>query len=105
MALGGANSVGTAFKITTTGAFSTLYNFCSLTNCADGYEPYGTIAVDSSGNLYGSTFESPRIYKISPNGTESVIYSGPTSVRPLVVIDKSGDLFGIDSLGVYELVP
>ena len=103
--LGGANSVGTAFKITTTGAFSTLYNFCSLANCADGYEPYGTIAVDSSGNLYGSTFESPRIYKISLNGSESVIYSGPTSVRPLVVIDKSGDLFGIDSLGVYELVP
>ena len=105
--LGGANSVGTAFKITTTGAFSTLYNFCSLANCADGYEPYGTIAVDSSGNLYGVTPDPQpqRIYKISPNGTESVIYSGPTSVVPLVVIDKVGNLFGIDSLGVYELVP
>jgi hypothetical protein len=32
-----------------------------------------------------------------------VIY-GPTTVAPLLVIDKGGDLYGIDSYGVYELV-
>lgn len=97
---GGTNSLGTAFKISTTGEFSTLYNFCSLTNCADGYEPYGTIAADSSGNLYGTT--SAGVYEVAASGAESVIY--PAAVASLLVIDKSGDLYGIDSFGVYELV-
>jgi len=102
---GGANSLGTAFKISTAGEFSTLYNFCSLANCADGYEPTGTLALDGSGNLYGTSFYSNLVYKITPSGTESVIFSGPTSVAPLLVIDKGGDLYGVDSFGVYELVP
>jgi uncharacterized repeat protein (TIGR03803 family) len=98
---GGTNSLGTAFKISTAGDFSTLYNFCSLANCADGYEPDGTIAVDSSGNLYGTS--TAGVYEVTPGGAESVIY-GPTTVAPLLVIDKGGDLYGIDSYGVYELV-
>ena len=97
---GGANSLGTAFKISTAGAFSTLYNFCSLANCADGYEPYGTIAADSSGNLFGTS--SAGVYKITESGAESLIYA--TSVSPLLVIDKAGDLYGVDSVGVFELV-
>ena len=98
--LGGANGVGAAFKISTTGEFSTLYNFCALANCADGDEPYGTIAADSSGNLYGTT--SAGVYEIAASGAERVIY--PASVDNLLVIDKSGNLYGIDSFGVFELV-
>lgn len=101
---GGANSLGTAFTISAAGAFSTLYNFCSLPNCTDGQNPSGTLAVDSSGNLYGTTTRySPRVYKLTPSGTEIVIYSGPTSVGSLLVMDKTGNLYGVDSLGVYEL--
>jgi uncharacterized repeat protein (TIGR03803 family) len=104
-AVGGANGYGTAFTISAAGAFSTLHDFCSLPNCADGEEPNGTLAVDSSGNLYGTiTYSSPKVYKLTPSGTESVIYSGPTSVGSLLVIDKSGNLYGVDSLGVYELI-
>lgn len=103
---GGTNSLGTAFKITTAGEFSTLYNFCALASCADGYGPNGTIAVDASGNLYGTSNGPSRamVYKVTGSGTESVIYGGKTFISALLVIDKSGDLFGIDSLGVYELV-
>jgi uncharacterized repeat protein (TIGR03803 family) len=97
---GGANSLGTAFKIGTAGEFSTLYNFCSLANCADGYEPDGTIAVDSSGSLYGTS--SAGVYKLAASGDLSVIY--PASVAALLVIDKGGDLYGVDSFGVFELV-
>jgi hypothetical protein len=32
----------------------------------------------------------------------SVIY--PASVAALLVIDKGGDLYGVDSFGVFELV-
>jgi hypothetical protein len=40
----------------------TLYNFCSdiegsgFNACIDGYGPYGPVAVDASGAIYGSTF-------------------------------------------------
>jgi uncharacterized repeat protein (TIGR03803 family) len=105
--LGGTNNLGTAFQITATGTFSTLYNFCSLANCADGYAPYGTIAVDSSGNLFGTSYRhsSTIVYKLTASGAESVIYNGKTFISPLLVIDKVGNLYGVDSLGVYELVP
>lgn len=38
---GGANGGGTIFEITPSGALTTLYSFCALTNCADGAAPYG----------------------------------------------------------------
>jgi uncharacterized repeat protein (TIGR03803 family) len=38
---GGTTGDGTVFKITTGGALTTLYNFCSLSNCADGVGPFG----------------------------------------------------------------
>jgi uncharacterized repeat protein (TIGR03803 family) len=36
---GGANFSGTVFKITPSGMLTTLYAFCSQTNCADGFFP------------------------------------------------------------------
>ncbi len=52
-ALGGpSNGGGTAFKITPSGTFSTIYNFCSQTNCEDGGEPLDLIE-GSDGNFYG----------------------------------------------------
>ena len=36
----GANGYGTVFKITPGGTLTTLYSFCSQTNCADGQYPY-----------------------------------------------------------------
>jgi uncharacterized repeat protein (TIGR03803 family) len=32
-----------------------LYNFCSLNNCADGYDPVAGLAFDNTGLLYGTT--------------------------------------------------
>ncbi|MGB7602582.1 MAG: choice-of-anchor tandem repeat GloVer-containing protein [Candidatus Sulfotelmatobacter sp.] len=54
---GGASTVGggTVFKITTAGTFTTLYSFCSLTNCADGSSPVDTLILGSDGNFYGTT--------------------------------------------------
>jgi uncharacterized repeat protein (TIGR03803 family) len=58
-----AGSSGTAFKISLSGKLTLLYAFCSLANCADGYEPYGlTQATD--GNFYGTT----RLGGVSPGG-------------------------------------
>lgn len=61
---GGANCVstsgcGTAFKITTKGVLTTLYNFCSSTNCADGVSPSFSLVQAPDGNFYGSTVGAP----------------------------------------------
>lgn len=36
-------------------AFELLYSFCSLAKYADGASPAGSLIIDSSGNLYGTT--------------------------------------------------
>ncbi len=54
-AYGGANATGTAFQITPSGKLTTIYNFCSLANCADGSQPIGALVLGSNGNLYGTT--------------------------------------------------
>ena len=51
---GGANGNGTVFKITPGGTLTTLYSFCSQTNCTDGALP-GPLIQAADGNLYGMT--------------------------------------------------
>jgi uncharacterized repeat protein (TIGR03803 family) len=81
-ALGGTNcsnagGCGTIFKITPSGALTTVYSFCNQTSCADGEYPYASLVQATNGELYGTTlrggvycealFEScGTIFKISP---------------------------------------
>lgn len=50
---GGANGDGTVFKISVGGTESVLYSFGS--SASDGMNPVGGLAIDSVGNLYGTT--------------------------------------------------
>ncbi|MBV9990421.1 MAG: hypothetical protein JOZ72_03935 [Alphaproteobacteria bacterium] len=57
---GGANRRGAIFKlIPNAGAsqLSVLYAFCPQPDCNDGARPYGTLAMDAKGVLYGTTAE------------------------------------------------
>jgi uncharacterized repeat protein (TIGR03803 family) len=49
--VGGAHGYGTVFQLNSAGALTTLYNF---TNGTDGAYPYAGLAMDSSGNFYGT---------------------------------------------------
>jgi len=51
----GGNGEGTIYKIISSGAFTTLYNFCSKTDCADGATPFAGVIQDTNGTLYGTT--------------------------------------------------
>jgi uncharacterized repeat protein (TIGR03803 family) len=62
--VGGANNLcptpwgtgcGTAFKLTTSGTFISLYSFCSLSSCADGALPLGGLIHLPDGHFYGTT--------------------------------------------------
>jgi uncharacterized repeat protein (TIGR03803 family) len=78
---GGAAGYGTAFKITSSGALTTLYNFCSRAECQDGAEPNGGLVLGSDGNFYGTTEGSSlrvrggTIFKLNPNGLLETLYN------------------------------
>jgi uncharacterized repeat protein (TIGR03803 family) len=51
----GTDNAGTVFKISPAGILATIYNFCILSNCADGLTPDGALVKTSDGNFYGTT--------------------------------------------------
>jgi len=86
-AIGGADGSGTVFKITPSGMLTTLYNFCSKTNCADGANPDGLVR-GTDGNLYGTTqvggannssicqnVGCGTVFKITLSGTLTTLHS------------------------------
>src|ERR1039457_6636527 len=76
---GATNSAGTIFKITPGGTLTTLYSFCSQTNCADGAYPYAGLVQLANGDLYGTTYSGGNnyngtVFKITPTGTLTTLY-------------------------------
>jgi uncharacterized repeat protein (TIGR03803 family) len=75
---------GTVFEITLAGKLTTLYNFCSQANCADGQSPQGGLVQDTNGTFYGTTYYG---------GTDGIgtIYSLSNGLSPFVkVLQASG---------------
>jgi len=104
---GGAYDLGTVFEYTAGGTESVLYSFAGG---SDGQDPQGGLTMDGSGNLYGTTSSggatgNGAVFKLAPNGSESVIYSfagGSDGSYPYasgVTFDASGNLYGTTYLG------
>jgi len=74
---------GTVFKITPSGTLTTLYNFCSQPNCADGYSPQAVLVQAADGNFYGTTQwggttqgnGNGTIFRITPSGAYTSLHS------------------------------
>jgi uncharacterized repeat protein (TIGR03803 family) len=77
---GGANGAGTVFKITPAGVLTTLYSFCSKTNCTDGEYPDDGLMQASDGNFYGTTSNGGSgrygtLFEITPAGALTTLYN------------------------------
>jgi len=125
----GANSAGVVFRVKNSGAFpeTILYNFCSVSGCTDGANPYADVIFDGTGNLYSTTIQGGAggygiAYKLSPAGppwTETILHSfmgTPDGGNPAagLIFDNAGNLFGttlhygtgcVTCGTVYELTP
>ena len=117
---GGKSNAGVVFKVNTAGQETVLYSF---TGGADGENPDGSLILDSAGSLYGTTYNGGTarlgvVFKISPSGQETVLYSFcnltgcPDGAIPHggVIRDASGNLYGttqgggtVDCGVVYKL--
>ena len=126
---GGVNNSGTVFElVNSSGSYSekVLYSFAGSQPSGDGGNPYSSLIMDSSGNLYGTTVNGGlngvgTVFElVNSSGTysEKVLYSfsqyaGGDGVRPYaaLVMDSSGNLYGTTQGGgangagaVFELV-
>ncbi|PRC93978.1 Gloeo Verruco repeat [Solimicrobium silvestre] len=119
--IGGTNGFGTAFKITPAGIETVLYSFSGGTS--DGANPQGSLTLGSDGNFYGVTSNGGTnkigtIYKITPAGIETVLYSfaGGTSdganPQTSLTLGNDGNFYGVASNGgtsnngtVYKITP
>jgi uncharacterized repeat protein (TIGR03803 family) len=78
--IGGAIGCGTAFELTPTGTLTTLYSFCSQTNCTDGANPYAGLVQAADGNFYGTTSGGGAtnvgtVFKLTPSGTLTTLHA------------------------------
>jgi uncharacterized repeat protein (TIGR03803 family) len=105
-ALGGAYNGGVIFKITPAGVVTVLHSFDPSTG--DGGEPGGLI-LGSDGNFYGTTMGGGTngwgtVFKMTPDGTESVSYSFkgyPSDSAGASSVFQAGDgnLYGTSDFG------
>jgi uncharacterized repeat protein (TIGR03803 family) len=77
---GTEHTCGEIFRITPSGALTTLYSFCLLANCADGSNPAAGLVAATDGNLYGTTGAGGTsgggtVFKITLSGTLTRLYS------------------------------
>jgi len=109
---GGASGAGTVYEVTATGVESVLYSF---TGKNDGSDPEATLAIDSAGNLYGTTvaggvYSNGVVFRLSPpkktggRWMQTVLYSfgtGTDGAVPVagVTLGATGNVFGTTSAG------
>ena len=103
---GGSSGLGTVFKLSTAGAFSTLYTF---PDTAHGSHPNAALALDHSGNIvgttqYGGVSNHGTVFSLDTAGNETVLYSfagTPDGAYPqsALTTDNAGNLYGTTTEG------
>ena len=116
---GGANGLGTVFKVTPSGTETVLYSFGAGN---DGEHPYAGVTQGSDGNFYGTTYQGGTsglgaVFKITPSGTETILHSfagGSDGANPEagLILGSDGNFYGdtlqggASGLGtVFEITP
>jgi uncharacterized repeat protein (TIGR03803 family) len=97
---------GTVFELSANGQEDILYRFSDV---PDGASPLGGVAIDSSGNIYGTTwlggtYSLGAVFSLDSSGNEKVLHSfagGSDGANPLAapVLDQAGNLYGATSAG------
>ena len=68
------------FKVTPAGTLTTLYSFCSKTNCTDGSGPQAGLVQAANGDFYGTTYtggtkNQGTVFKMTSTGQLTTLHS------------------------------
>jgi uncharacterized repeat protein (TIGR03803 family) len=106
---------GTIFKFLPGGTLITLYNFCSLSSCADGSNPSAVLVQGENGDFYGTTYGGGNpacgtygcgtVFEVTPAGDLTTLHtfctpsSCPDGANPSagLVLGKDGNFYGTTS--------
>jgi uncharacterized repeat protein (TIGR03803 family) len=83
----GPTGSGTAFSITPSGTLTTLYSFCSQTNCTDGQFPFAGLVQATDGNFYGTT-------SMGGTNNEGTVFSLSVGLGPFVETNPTSGTLG-----------
>jgi len=110
--IGGANNLGTLYRITSSGGFTLLYSF----DGTNGANPYSSLVQGTDGNFYGTAilggpagttcdpFGCGTIFKMTPQGKVTTLYAftdGPDGGGPAAPLFQStdGNFYGTTQVG------
>jgi uncharacterized protein (TIGR03437 family) len=90
------DQAGTLFQMTPAGQLTTLHQFCSQTECADGSNPAGALLQTSDGTLYGATGSN------GPNSFGTIFSLKPPAAPPYSCTNTAPvTISSIDSASAY----
>lgn len=115
----GTGTVGaadvTSVSIACASNFALLYSFAG--GSSDGADPYHTLIQGSDGNFYGTTLKGDTsnagtIFKITPDGTETLFYSFVSVPYAGLLQGRDGNIYGTTASGgasgrgtVFKITP
>jgi len=114
---GGSSGAGSVFKMTPQGTPTILHSFGDGTVTNDGAHPNNGLALDSNGNLYGTTQNGGAngfgaIFKTAPSGTTTILYSfnagyfNGTASEAGITAGEDGNFYGITTNNqFYSITP
>ncbi len=90
---------GTIFEITTAGKLTTLYSFCQISGCLDGFFPTSGLTLDTNGTFYGATPAGGTVDCPQDGGGCGTLFTEFTGISPFVALQttsgKEGAKIGI----------
>ena len=109
---GGAGDFGSVFKMTPTGALTTLVEFTGTVGARKGQGPSGQLVEGSDGALYGTTYSGGgsdfgTIFKVTTDGVFTTLFEFVTATAAItgrnptagLAMDGAGDFYGTGHWG------
>jgi len=91
----GNSGNGVAFKVSKTGTFQIIHNFCSPTDCSDSVNPFG-LTLGNDGNFYGGSIG--ELWRMTPKGIVTNLHTFNKSVEGPsargITLGSDGNFYG-----------
>jgi len=103
---------GVFYRISKTGQFQNLHQFCGGNPCTEGTNPQGSLVLGRDGYFYGTTTAPvayPQVFRITTSGVYTTIKNlyntGLGTPQNGLVQATDGNFYGVAVGGIYRVTP